>query len=72
MLVAGGVTVWPDEEGGHMGTSLEPLHPAAPTAARANAQLYEMLALVDSLRVGKARERTMAARLLHDRLTAPT
>lgn len=55
-----------------MGTSLEPLHPAAPTAARANAQLYEMLALVDSLRVGKARERTMAARLLHDRLTAPT
>ncbi len=68
MILANSATVWPDEEGGHMGTALAPLHPSAPRAARANPRLHELLALVDALRVGRARERTLAARLLHERL----
>ena len=68
MILANSTIVWPDDEGGHMGTALEPLHPSAPGAARANPRLHELLALVDALRVGRARERTLAVRLLHDRL----
>ena len=37
-----------------------PLHPAVPYAAIQDAKLYELLALFDALRVGKARERGMA------------
>ena len=36
------------------------LHPSVPFAAMQDAKLYEMLALFDALRVGKARERGMA------------
>jgi hypothetical protein len=39
---------------------IEPLHPSVPFAAMQDAKLYEMLALFDALRVGKARERGMA------------
>lgn len=68
MLLANSATVWPDEEGGHMGTALEPLHPSAPKAARANPRLHELLALVDALRIGRARERSLAVQALHERL----
>jgi len=39
---------------------VEPLHPCVPFAAMQDARLYELLALFDALRVGKARERGMA------------
>lgn len=68
-LVSGEVAyVWPDEAGGTLGTSLEPLYPAVPAAARAQPRLHELLALVDALRVGRVRERSLAARELHARL----
>lgn len=67
-LVANDALVWPDDEGTATGTSLAPLHPAAPAAARRNPRLHEMLALVDALRVGRVRERTLAARRLHERI----
>ena len=38
-----------------------PLHPCVPGAALRDALLYELLALFDALRVGRARERGMAA-----------
>ena len=43
---------------------VEPLHAAVPFAAMQDARLYEMLALFDALRVGKARERGMALQRL--------
>lgn len=67
-LAANDALVWPDDEGSATGTSLAPLHPAAPAAARRNPRLHEMLALVDALRVGRVRERTLAGRLLHERI----
>ena len=63
--------VWPDDSGDTTGTSLEPLHPSAPRAARSSPELHELLALVDALRVGRARERALAARELHTRLCGP-
>ncbi len=60
--------VWPSEPGRAMGQSLAPLHPSAPAAAAADPALYELLALVDSLRVGRPRERAVAAAQLQKRL----
>jgi hypothetical protein len=58
--------VWPDPEGQVRGTSLAPLHPRAPWASRRDAAFYKALALVDVLRVGGAKERAAAERLLGD------
>jgi hypothetical protein len=52
--------VWPHPNGAVRGVGVEPLHPSVPFAANQDAKLYEMLALFDALRVGKARERGMA------------
>lgn len=52
--------VWPHPNGPMRGVGVEPLHPSVPYAAMQDARLYEMLALFDALRVGKARERGMA------------
>lgn len=52
--------VWPHPNGSVRGVGIEPLHPSVPFAAMQDARLYEMLALFDALRVGKARERGMA------------
>lgn len=56
--------VWPHPNGSVRGQGLEPLHPSVPFAAMQDAKLYEMLALFDALRVGRARERGMALKRL--------
>jgi hypothetical protein len=50
------------------GESFGPLYKSAPKAARQDAQLYELLALVDAIRAGRARERRLAAEMLEARL----
>jgi hypothetical protein len=57
--------VWPDPEGTVRGETLEPLYPSVPRAVRDDARLYAGLALVDALRIGRARERKLAAERLH-------
>jgi hypothetical protein len=56
--------VWPHANGTVRGIGVEPLHPSVPFAAMQDAKLYEILALFDALRVGKARERGMASERL--------
>jgi len=53
--------VWPDAHGMVRGEGLLPLHPCVPGAALRDAALYELLALFDALRAGRARERGMAS-----------
>lgn len=60
--------VWPDESGDRRGQAIEPLYESAPRAAKKDARLYELLALVDAIRVGHARERALAAEELGKRL----
>ena len=60
--------VWPDPEGEVRGTSLDPLHKMVPAAVRKDPALYELLALVEALRDGRARERQLAERELATRL----
>ncbi len=60
--------VWPYAEGDTRGEAVEPLYPSAVKASLADPALYECLALVDGLRIGRARERQLAGDLLEQRL----
>jgi len=60
--------VWPFPEGQARGVSLEPLYKTAPAAALRDPVFYEMLALIDALREGRARERKLAKKELIERL----
>lgn len=60
--------VWPYGKGTVRGHSILPLYPSVPEAALKDDKLYELLALVDALRVGRAREKELAIKELKKRL----
>jgi hypothetical protein len=60
--------VWPYPEGEVRGIGFSPLHKSAPVAARQDAAFYDLLALVDVVRAGRARERAIAGKDLQKRL----
>ena len=60
--------VWPYSEGTVRGESIEPLHPKVPEACLKDPVFYEFMALCDALRVGKVREKNIAAEELKKRL----
>jgi hypothetical protein len=69
LLVGGAdVAVWPSDEGNVSGRRVDPLYRTVPEAAARDAVLYEYLALVDALRVGRARDRSLAKDELVKRL----
>jgi hypothetical protein len=62
--------VWPDPLGEVRGLEIQPLHPRVVSLARADTEMYKLLALVDGLRVGDARSRALAVRLLSEWILA--
>jgi len=60
--------VWPHPKGTVRGTTLLPLYQKLPEAALDSPELYELLALFDALRIGRARERKLAIELIEERL----
>lgn len=60
--------VWPYGKGTVRGHSIIPLYSSVPEAALNDEQLYELLALVDALRVGRAREKELALQELKIRI----
>ncbi|KAB7727396.1 hypothetical protein F5984_22235 [Rudanella paleaurantiibacter] len=60
--------VWPDAYGTVRGQAIEPLYITVPQACRLDGNLYDLLALTDVLRVGKAREMVLAKTMLQDRI----
>lgn len=52
--------VWPDANGYANGIELSPLSKSAPHAAMMDEDLYNALALLDAIRIGRSRERKMA------------
>ena len=69
--VQGDPPVWPTPEGRVRGYEFSPLYPSVPKAAAKDEQLYELLALVDAIRDGRARESGLAAGELKARLCEP-
>jgi hypothetical protein len=63
--------VWPDPQGRQRGIAVSPLHPAVPELARRDPELAERLALIDAIRMGDARVRRLAIKLLGQRLARP-
>ena len=60
--------VWPDASGEVRGLEFAPLYKSVPQAARRDARLYELLALVDAIRGGDTQQRIVAVRELRTRL----
>ena len=60
--------VWAYAQGNQRGVSIEPLYKTVPAAALRDERLYELLALIDALRDGRARERNLAEKELTARL----
>jgi hypothetical protein len=54
------LVVWPYSKGKEMGEGLLPLFPAAPLVCPQNETLYNLLAAIDILRIGKQREKDAA------------
>lgn len=52
--------VWPYEDGAMRGLAIQPLHKGVPKACLQDELLYELLASIDILRVGRVRERQLA------------
>ena len=52
--------VWHDVRGTVRGQQIEPLYPSVPEAVQRDEELYELLVIVDALRMGRAREKEIA------------
>lgn len=64
------IYVWPDRSGSLRGQSVEPLYHTVPQAVAADKQLHELLAITDTLRMGRTREREIAIEELDKYLNA--
>ena len=56
--------VWPCEGGGVQGRAVEPIHATVLKAAKGLPLAYEVLSLADAVRVGRVREKRLAAEAL--------
>lgn len=64
------IPVWPDARSKQRGVALNPIYPTVPEALRKvpDQAFYELLVLIDSIRIGRPRERNMAVQLLKNRI----
>jgi len=60
--------VWPFAKGNTRGHSIIPLYPSVVHAVQGDKCLHELLALLDAVRVGRARERNLALEILNEKL----
>ena len=60
----GQALVWPLEGATGFGTRVLPLHGCVPEAARRSQPFYELMALIDVMRLGRVRDRAIAVRRL--------
>ena len=61
----GNIVVWKDSSGSVRGQSITPLFLSAVEASKKDPDLYALLAIVDALRIGNARERQVAIDCLY-------
>lgn len=61
--------VWPDPAGIVKGQTITPLYKSVPIAVKNDDSLYELLSLIDAIRLGRVREQKLAIDLLEHKLT---
>ena len=64
--------VWPDITGEEMGLIIEPFYPKQIYAAKVDQKFYHLLAMVDTIRVGRVREIDFAVNELKKVLNEPS
>jgi len=62
------IYVWPYSKGEARGQAIEPLYPTLPEVAQGDQLFYELMAIVDTFRVGRVREINIAVDELEKRL----
>ena len=68
LITSGGdIYVWPFAKGNQRGQALEPLYKTLPQIATKDSRFYELLAIVDTIRVGRTREVKIAIDELNKR-----
>jgi hypothetical protein len=67
-IVSDELFVWEHSEGTVRGQAIEPLYPTVPKIVEEDKKLYELLALVDSIRTGTSRINSMASKELENRI----
>jgi len=60
--------VWPSAKGQERGQAIEPLYSTVVQATAKDRELYELLSLVDAIRVGRTREKEIAKKELEKKL----
>ena len=66
------IYVWPYSKGSARGISVTPLYPSVPFACEGDTELYGYLALIDAIRIGRARERKLAEEIIVKNLRGPS
>lgn len=65
MMSAGDlIPVWPDANSSQMGQAIQPLIESVPAIAKKDSRMYELLALIDAIRMGGPRESELAKKML--------
>lgn len=67
-FISGDTIVWPDVKGNAVGQSMAPLYEKAAELANKCPSVYELLTLVDAIRIGRVRERATAIEKIRERL----
>ncbi|MGB8699947.1 MAG: hypothetical protein WCD18_11070 [Thermosynechococcaceae cyanobacterium] len=62
--------IWPDPSGMVKGQIIPPLYKSVPIAIQNDSVLYELLCLIDAIRLGRIREQRLAIDLLEKRLNS--
>ena len=60
--------VWPYAKGNERGQAIEPLYSTVVEATSNDKELYELLTMVDAIRVGRIREKEIAKKELEKRI----
>lgn len=68
ILAGNDVYVWSYTKGSHRGQAIEPLYKTLPQAVKEDLLFYELLVIVDTIRVGRTREIKIAIEELKKRL----
>ena len=68
LISEGDIYVWPYAKGNKRGQAIEPLYKTLPAIVEENTVFYELLVIVDTIRVGRVREVQIAIQELEKRL----
>lgn len=68
-ISGGDIYVWPSANGSDRGQAIEPLYKTLPDIVQADQEFYELLVIVDTIRVGRVREIEIAIEELEKRMS---